>query len=811
MQKADLHVHSKYSDHPSEWFLQRLGAAESYTDPDALYLAAIRQGMDFVTVTDHNCMKGALYLKNKHPDHVFTGVESTAYFPEDGCKVHILIFGLSAVQFQEIERRRTDIYQLRKYLLDEDLAYSVAHATYAVNNRLTAEHLEKLVLLFNVFEGRNGARDKTHNQGWTTFLRDLTPETIHRLQAKHRIDPIGETPWVKGFTGGSDDHAALFIGHTCTLAPADTPEGFLQCLRDKMTLAEGRNSNYRAFAFSIYKIAYDFSQSKSHDLTSNLLNQISSALFDRDRPGILGRLRLNLYKRRAESNLNRMVIELLQALRNNSEEQIDAKIEIVYDHVARIADEFLRLVFDSLDVNVRDGNLEELVKTVWFSLPGILLSVPFLSAFKHLHADKQLLRHLRDGLGLPRSPAGKRVLWFTDTLTDLNGVSATLREFGWIAHREGREVCLVTAMLAEESAAAIPPNVINLPMSYHFRLPYYEALRIKIPSILSSLKLLFEYDPDEIFISSPGPVGLLGLLMARLLGAKCWGIYHTDFAAEAMSITRNESVAGLVETYTKWFYSLCHQLQVPTREYVSILERRGYDRSRMVVFPRGIDTAQFAPRNGALPATLHLQNGITLLYAGRISKDKNVGFLADLYERITTAHPQVNLLLVGDGPDLREFQLRFQDRPRVHFTGRVDHASLPALYSLADLFVFPSTTDTFGMAVLEAQACGLPALVSDIGGPQEVILDGITGWAISPSDPTAWEARVLDVIGQIRCAPLEYVERRHRARKRIQEQFTWERFMRTIFDEPVNGGEAATTRPAPEKAPAPLDVQLALP
>ena len=415
-----------------------------------------------------------------------------------------------------------------------------------------------------------------------------------------------------------------------------------------------------------------------------------------------------------------------------------------------------------------------------FSLPGILLSVPFLSAFKHLHADKHLLRNLRGGLGLKRRPPGKRVLWFTDTLTDLNGVSVTLRRIGWMAHREGREVRLVTAMFEDEMSKEIPPNVINLPIGYHFRLPYYEALRIRIPSILSSLKLLFEYDPDEILISSPGPVGLLGLLMARLLGAKCTGIYHTDFAAETMGITRNESVAGLVETYTKWFYSLCHQLQVPTKEYISILEKRGYDRSRMVIFPRGIDTEQFAPRNGTLRATLSLQNGTTMLYAGRISKDKNLEFLANLYERIATRQPRVNLLLVGDGPDLKEFQFRFRDRPRVCITGRVEHSSLPELYSLADLFVFPSTTDTFGMAVLEAQACGLPALVSDIGGPQEVILDGITGWALSTSDPAAWEEKILEIIGQIQRAPLEYLERRYHTRKRIQERFTWERFMRTI-------------------------------
>lgn len=94
MAKVDLHAHSKYSNHPSEWFLQRLGAAESYTEPEAIYRMARSRGMDFVTVTDHNCMRASLELVAKYPEHCFSGVEATAYFPEDGCKVHVLIYGL---------------------------------------------------------------------------------------------------------------------------------------------------------------------------------------------------------------------------------------------------------------------------------------------------------------------------------------------------------------------------------------------------------------------------------------------------------------------------------------------------------------------------------------------------------------------------------------------------------------------------------------------------------------------------------------------------------------------------------------------
>jgi len=191
MAQVDLHVHSKYSNHPSEWFLQRLGASESYTEPEAIYKLARKRGMDFVTVTDHNRIKASLELVKKHPQHCFSGVEATAYFPEDNCKVHILIYGLDREQFAKIQKKRLDIYKLRDYLKKQDLACVVAHATYSVNGKLTLEHLEKLILLFNHFEGRNGSRSTLHNDVLSRVLLGLTQEDIERLQRKHLIEPCG--------------------------------------------------------------------------------------------------------------------------------------------------------------------------------------------------------------------------------------------------------------------------------------------------------------------------------------------------------------------------------------------------------------------------------------------------------------------------------------------------------------------------------------------------------------------------------------------------------------------------------------------
>ena len=120
--RVDMHVHSCYSKHPSEWILQRLGAHESYTPAESIYRQAKEQGCAFVTLTDHNTIDGALELCRLHPDDCFISTEATAYFPEDGCKVHILCYGITPEQFAVIQRARDNIYNLRDYLRQANIA-----------------------------------------------------------------------------------------------------------------------------------------------------------------------------------------------------------------------------------------------------------------------------------------------------------------------------------------------------------------------------------------------------------------------------------------------------------------------------------------------------------------------------------------------------------------------------------------------------------------------------------------------------------------------------------------------------------------
>ncbi|MDD5674197.1 MAG: hypothetical protein PHC61_08545, partial [Chitinivibrionales bacterium] len=279
MARADLHVHSCFSDHPSEWFLQRLGARESYIEPEAVYAAAKNEGMDFVTLTDHNCIDGVLHLKERHPGDVFTGVEVTAYFPEDGAKIHVLIWGLTKEQFKEIDKIRTNLYDLQRFLVEQGLAHAVAHATFSINRRLCLEHIERLFVLFDNFETINGSRSRVSNENLAQVLAALTPEHLQDLAEKYFLSMSPDQPHCKGFVGGSDDHSGLFTGKTFTKAEAANADEFLARIKQKQTMPEGRHNDYQGLAFAIYKVAYDFYKSRSA-LSPSLFDAINGLIFD---------------------------------------------------------------------------------------------------------------------------------------------------------------------------------------------------------------------------------------------------------------------------------------------------------------------------------------------------------------------------------------------------------------------------------------------------------------------------------------------------------------------------------------------------
>lgn len=786
MARVDLHCHSRFSDHPSEWFLQRIGAAESYTEPERVYADAKARGMKFVTLTDHNSITGAIQLKRAHPGDFIMGVETTTYFPQDRCKVHVLLWGFDEDQFDHIQDLRHDIYRLRDYIREQRIAHSVAHASFAVNDRLRVEHLEQLMVLFDNFEVLNGARTKRQNELLRHILDSLTPARMAVLCREYRLEPFGESSWDKGLTGGSDDHAGLFIGRCWTEASAESPEAFLEALRSHKTRAAGRHNDYRSLAFSIYKIACDHSRDGRAPATRALLSALGDALFAEENGSSRRPLRswLSLIRFRRH-RLGSAVADLADTLKDTPDRTLDERLDIAYDRIADIADQFVLSTIDSAKANMASGDVANFMRDVSAALPAAFMAAPFMSTMHVLNKGRAVAEEVAKRQGVSKSVRPKRLLWFTDTLSDLNGVSVTLRSMADAAARRGDCIKLVVCGDEERGPEG---RLLALPSIYTTRLPYYDSQQIRVPSVLNALRAIQEFEPDEILLSTPGPVGLVGLLAARLLDVPSRSIYHTDFAAQLEQIGGVDSPVELVEAYVSWFYGKTDRVLAPTREYAQILAQRGMPADRIGLFRRGVDTRRFVPQfseQTRLKWTLGLDEGPVLGYVGRVSGDKRLGVLLDVFEQVSEFRPDVQLLVVGDGPYLSEMRKRAAGERRVVFAGALANADLPAVYPACDLLVFPSTTDTFGMAVLEAQACGVPAVVSNVGGPREVIEPNRSGVIVSSEAPSHWTNAILALLDKLDGDPEAYASMRAAARTNAMSR-SWDDVLDELTERPLD-------------------------
>ena len=598
MAKMDMHVHSSCSEHPSEWFLKRLGTRESYVPPETVYRLCKAAGMDFVTLTDHNSIDGALELRVKHPQDTIVGVESTTYFPEDGTKIHILIYGLDEPQFREIERLRSSIYDVRAFLYSNDLPHAVAHATFSVNHRLTQDHVERLFLLFDHFEGINGSRSRLANDVLMQVLASLTPQRIEMLQRRFGIKPLSVDPWNKGLIAGSDDHSGLFAGKTFTMADAATTDSFLDQFRAKNTAAGGRHNDYESLAFAVYKIAYDFSKTRNKP-TSPFFQAFSGLLFDNKPLDIKTRLafnRIKKSKRRGVDDIYRIFVETMELFQSVEAKPTESRLAILSRKVTEASDEFVRYFFREAEHCLVHGDIIGFINRLVGSVPGVFLSLPFFTTLNVLNSSRSIADGLAESYIADSRRRPKRVLWFTDTLTDLNGVSEILRELSAKAAKKGIDCTLVASLLEDEKSGDLPQPLIDLPCIHTYTPSYFATFTLRVPSVLASLSLIYNSEPDEIFISTPGPVGLIGLLAAKLLHIPCTGVYHTDFTRQAHQITGDDSVARLTEAYIDWFFSSVTRIAVPTENYITTLAARGIPRFRMTRFMRGIDTLVFSPR-----------------------------------------------------------------------------------------------------------------------------------------------------------------------------------------------------------------------
>jgi glycosyltransferase involved in cell wall biosynthesis len=235
-----------------------------------------------------------------------------------------------------------------------------------------------------------------------------------------------------------------------------------------------------------------------------------------------------------------------------------------------------------------------------------------------------------------------------------------------------------------------------------------------------------------------------------MLNLQTSGIYHTDFPQYIRILTDDSFLESVAWNYMHWFYGQLDSVFVNSEEYRRSWIARGFAPEKLKILPRGLDTTLFSPehRDPAFWQKFGEHNGaVHLLYVGRISKEKDLDILAQAYRQLRDEGLPIQLYLVGDGPYL---QALHEAMPEAIFTGYLRGKELAAAYASADVFVFPSTTDTFGNVVIEAQASGVPVIVSDTGGPKELVEENVNGVVTKSHDVEDLARAIRDLVNDKR-------------------------------------------------------------
>jgi glycosyltransferase involved in cell wall biosynthesis len=246
---------------------------------------------------------------------------------------------------------------------------------------------------------------------------------------------------------------------------------------------------------------------------------------------------------------------------------------------------------------------------------------------------------------------------------------------------------------------------------------------------------LSRFRPDVVHVATEFSLGLAGVKASRQLQLPVIASAHTDYDQYAARY----GVPWALKAgwhYLRWFYSQAHRVLCPSRIYEEHLHSRGVTHTGL--WSRGVDPDVFSPRFRDVVYRERFGVGpgdLLVTYIGRLAREKNLDLLLEAWDAIVPERGSAQLVLVGQGP--LEDEIRRREIPGVHVTGLLHGRELAQAYASADLFVFPSTTETFGNSLLEAMGSGLPPLVAASGGVLEFSEHGENAWLVEPDSTPA--------------------------------------------------------------------------
>ena len=312
-----------------------------------------------------------------------------------------------------------------------------------------------------------------------------------------------------------------------------------------------------------------------------------------------------------------------------------------------------------------------------------------------------------------------RVAVISDTVDNIDGIAVGLKRLVAASRRAGHTMTLIGPASGRDG-----DEVVRIASAMTAALPIYPDYTWSVPELPPLVAHLAKH-ADLVQLATPGPMGLAGLIAGRMLGLPVIAQYHTEVAEYAARLTGMPFVKGLVEPFVGWFYKQAELCLAPSQTVVDRLTALGI--TQIVRVQRGVDLALFDPARrdrGAL-ARYGVGDGPVALYVGRLSREKNLDRLRAAWAEVHAQRPDARLVVVGEGP-----QPKALEGPGVIATGALHGEELATVFASADVFAFPSETETFGNVVVEAAASGLPAIVASTGASHEHVIDGVTGVVI---------------------------------------------------------------------------------
>lgn len=341
-----------------------------------------------------------------------------------------------------------------------------------------------------------------------------------------------------------------------------------------------------------------------------------------------------------------------------------------------------------------------------------------------------------------------KVLLISDTVFDTNGVSRFIQDMAEQSRKANGAFSVLTASpLAGEHPEK---NIINLKPFWCIRMPFYkEQFLTIVPPGLRMYRYVKAQRPDVMHISTPGPLGLCAMAVAKCQGIPVAGTYHTDFPSYIWNQTKSRPLKWMTRRFMMLFYHRLSRVFSRSRQYMGVLQQAlGIVEDRLLFLPPGTDTERFSPgyrsetvwQDFAVP-----REGIKLLYVGRLSVEKNFMFVIELFEQLQEqSRVPLSLIVVGEGA-LAD-TVRRRGHRNIHLLGVQKGHALSQLYASSDLMLFASVTETLGQVVMEAQASGVPCIVSDRGGVTDIVADGETGYCLDVEDKMQWLRKAKQLI-----------------------------------------------------------------